>query len=124
MCVFTYCKRCHLVTQNEDRLCESCARIVAEEAVAEASAAHLRQLAEIYGEPPVFCRIVDPKGTQTGRQLRAFRDRNRLYCRSVVVVAGVAYEGPMFRVPGGWGSSQMVRSMRNRRLYLLTNGMY
>lgn len=124
--VIDNCKRCHtpIAMGTEYHLCEPCARIMAEEAVAEASAAHLRTLADIYGEPPVFCRIVDPKGTQTGRQLRAFRDRNRLYCRSVVVVAGVAHEGPMFRVPGGWGSSQMVRSMRNGRLYLLTNGMH
>ena len=124
MCVFTYCKRCHIVTQNEDRLCDSCARIVAEEAVAEASASHLRHLEEIYGEPPVFCRLVDPKGTLTGNQLRQFRERNRLYCRSVVNIRGVIHEGPMFRVPGGWGTSQMRRSMRNRRLYLLTNGMH
>lgn len=124
--VFTYCKRCHLPIPagNESRMCDECARLAVEEAVAEASAQHLRDLATVYGEPPVFCRIVDPKGTQTGRQLRAFRDRNRLYCRSVVVVSGVTHEGPMFRVPGGWGSSQMVRSMRNRRLYLLTNGMH
>lgn len=125
--VFTFCKRCHttpVAQGTESGLCEKCAWRDVEEAVAEASAAQLRQLADLYGEPPVFCRIVDPNGTQTGRQLRAFRDRNRLYCRSVVVVAGVTHEGPMFRVPGGWGSSQMVRSMRNRRLYLLTNGMY
>lgn len=124
--VITYCKRCHtpIAMGTESGMCEPCARLIVEEAVAEASAAHLRHLAEIYGEPPVFCRLVDPKGTQTGRQLRAFRDRNRLYCRSVVTIGGVQHEGPMFRVPGGWGSSQMVRSMRNRRLYLLTNGMY
>lgn len=123
--VFANCKRCHtpIASGTESGLCESCAHRAVEEAVAEASAQHLRDLATVYGEPPVFCRIVDPKGTQTGRQLRDFRDRNRLYCRSVVTVGGVVHEGPMFRVPGGWGSSQMVRSMRNRRLYLLTNGM-
>ncbi|WAV88253.1 hypothetical protein [Phage ST231] len=124
--VITYCKRCHspIAMGTESGMCEPCARLIVEEAVAEASAAHLRQLAEIYGEPPVFCRIVDPKGTQTGRQLRAFRDRNRLYCRSVVVVAGVQTLGPMFRVPPSWGSSDMLRRMRGGRLYLLTNGMH
>lgn len=116
MCVFTYCKRCHIVTQNEDRLCDSCARQEVEEMVARAQTQHLHDLTQLYGGAPIFCLIVDPKGKQTGRQLRAFRDRNRLYCRGA--------NGMMYRVPGGWGSSQMVRSMRNRRLYLLTNGMY
>lgn len=124
--IFTYCKRCHLpiAAGTESGLCELCVSMELEEAVADARAAHLRHLAEIYGEPPVFCRLVDPKGTLTGNQLRDFRDRNRLYCRIVVNIRGVIHEGPMFRVPDGWGTSQMRRSMRNRRLYLLTNGMH
>ncbi|AGZ17842.1 hypothetical protein IME_EC2_51 [Enterobacteria phage IME_EC2] len=117
--VFDYCKRCHLPIPSgrEGGMCDDCAKEAAENAVAEMVEKHLADLRDRYGEPPVFCLLVDPKGTQTGRQLRDFRDRNRLYCRA-------AGSGLMFRVPGGWGSSQMVRSMRNRRLYLLTNGMY
>lgn len=116
--VFDYCKRCHLpiAAGTESGLCERCTYLEVEEAVEEAGAAHLRHLADLYGEPPVFCRIVDPNGTQTGRQLRAFRDRNRLYYRSA--------NGMMYRVPSFWGSSQLVSYMRNRRLYLLTNGMH
>lgn len=116
--IFGYCKRCHAMIPNPQpgQLCERCAYLEAEEMVAQAQRNHIHDLTQLYGGAPVFCLIVDPKGTQTGRQLRGFRDRNRLYCRGA--------NGMMYRVPGGWGSSQMVRSMRNRRLYLLTNGMY
>lgn len=116
--VISNCKRCHspIAMGTDSGLCESCASREAEEMVQRAQRQHLHDLTQLYGGAPVFCLIVDPKGTQTGRQLRGFRDRNRLYCRGA--------NGMMYRVPGGWGSSQMVRSMRNRRLYLLTNGMY
>lgn len=116
--IFTYCKRCHLpiATGTASGLCESCARDEVEDMVARAQAKHLHDLNGLYGGAPIFCRIVDPKGTQTGRQLRGFRDRNRLYCRGA--------NGMMYRVPGGWGSSQMMRTMRKGRLYLLTNGIY
>lgn len=116
--IFGYCKRCHAMIAEgrvPSGLCEGCEQREAEEAVFRAQERHLADLREFFGVDPTFCLIVDPKGTQTGRQLRAFRDRNRLYCRGA--------NGLMYRVPGGWGSSQMVRSMRNRRLYLLTNGI-
>lgn len=123
--VFAYCKRCHLPIPAgaSSVLCEKCAWRDVEDAVADMSAKHLRDLAEIYGGPPVFCLITNPKGTQTVRQLRAFRDHDRLYFRSVVTVDGITTSGPMYRVPDGWESSRVVRAMRDRRLYLLTNGL-
>lgn len=68
---------------------------------------------------PVFCRIASIKRDQHGRRghtLRGWRDRNRLYMR--------AADGQLYPVPGGHGTSNMIKLMERGRLYLLTNGIY
>lgn len=70
-------------------------------------------------EAPVYCRIVDVKRDEYGRRghtLQGWRVRKRLYMR--------AADGNLYPVPIGHGTSNMIRLMRNGRLYLLTNGIY
>lgn len=70
-------------------------------------------------ERAIYCRIVDVKRDQYGRRghtLQGWRVRNRLYMR--------AEDGNLYPVPMGRGTSDMIRLMRNGRLFLLTNGIY
>lgn len=73
----------------------------------------------VINEKPIYCRLTCIKRDQHGRRghtLRGWRTRNRLYLRCA--------SGILVPVPGGVGTSTMIRYMERGRLYLLTNGIY